>query len=58
MIQHFKDFDAAMSENQKLLRNAIDKGSEGEAKLLRFRLQYMENNRDMLDTPENPFFNK
>jgi len=58
MIQHFKDFDAAMIENQKMLRNAIDKGSEDEAKILRFRLQYMENNRDMLDTPENPFFNK
>ena len=58
MIQHFKGFDAAIRENQMMLKNAIDKGYEDEAKILKFRLQYMENNRDMLDTPVNPFFKR
>jgi hypothetical protein len=58
MIQHFKSFDAAIRENKNLLKNAIDNGNEAEAKILNFRLQYMENNRELLDTSENPFFNK
>ena len=58
MIQHFKSFDAAIRENKNLLKNAIDNGNEASAKILNFRLQYMENNRELLDTSENPFFNK
>ena len=60
MIQHYGDFDKALKKNIEMRDEAMNKGGEysDEVKYLNFRVQYMENNRDMLDTQENPFFNK
>lgn len=60
MIQHFKGFENALKENVRMRDEAMRKGVEyaDEVKLLNYRIQYMENNRDLLDTTENPFFQK
>jgi len=72
MVQHFKGVDRAIAENEKMMKDKIMRAKESEAagnyeeandymesiKLYQFRIQYMNNNRDMLSTPENPFFNK
>ena len=72
MIQHFKGVDSAIAENEKMMKDKIIRAKEAEVagnseeandymesiKLYQFRIQYINNNRDMLSTPENPFFNK
>jgi hypothetical protein len=72
MIQHFKGIDRAIAENEKMMKDIIMHAKEAEAagnseeandymesiKLFQFRIQYMNNNRDMLSTSENPFFNE
>ena len=72
MIKHFKSIDKAIAENEKMMNDKIDRAKAAEAagdieeandymesiKLFQFRIQYMNNNRDMLSASENPFFNK
>ena len=72
MIKHFKSIDKAIAENEKMMNDKIDRAKAAEAagdieeasdymesiKLFEFRIQYMNNNRDMLSASENPFFNK
>jgi len=72
MVQHFNGVDRAIAENEKMMKDKIMRAKEAEAagnseeandymesiKLYQFRIQYINNNRDMLSTPENPFFNK
>ena len=72
MIQHFKSVDKAIAENEKMMKDKIMRANEAEAagdidlandymesiKLFEFRIQYMNNNRDMLSASENPFFNR
>ena len=72
MIKHFKSIDKAIAENEKMMNDKIDRAKAAEAagdieeandymesiKLFQFRIQYMNNNRDMLSLSKNPFFNK
>ena len=72
MIKHFKSIDKAIAENEKMMNDKIDRAKAAESagdieeasdymesiKLFEFRIQYMNNNRDMLSASENPFFNK
>jgi len=72
MIQHFKSIDKAISENEKMMNDKIKRAEAAREsgnieeyndymesiKLFQFRIQYMNNNRDMLSASENPFFNK
>jgi hypothetical protein len=72
MIKHFKSIDKAIAENEKMMKDKIMRAKEAKAagdieeandymesiKLFQFRIQYMNNNRDMLSLSLNPFFNK
>lgn len=57
MVQHY-GFENAYKKNKELLQNAYKNGGDDEAKLMQFRLNYMDDNMELLNSPNNPFFKK